>query len=138
MTFKEVNYCVFSKTKYMEIHNLKPNTWYEFKVRGYNDKKQASSFSHSLQVQTEPESEFIVAVIETLLQLNLIAVIVPPVESLKIEVLSSTEICVKWMQPKHTLGFLSYIVYYTTDQETPLETWSYVKVNGTSKAKVSD
>lgn len=59
-------------------------------------------------------------------------------ESLKIEILSNTELCVKWMPPKHSSGFLSYIVYFTTDQDGPMEAWNFVKVNGTSKAKVSD
>lgn len=58
-------------------------------------------------------------------------------ESLKVEVLSNTELCVKWMQPKQTSGILSYIVYYTADRDGPLETWNFIKVNGTSKGKVS-
>lgn len=65
------------------------------------------------------------------------AVIIPPVESLTIEILSSTEICVKWMPPKQSSGIISYIVYYTIDRDGPLETWGFVKVNDTSKARVS-
>lgn len=55
--FKVYVFLFSSKTRYVEIHNLKPNTWYEFKVRGFNDKKVASSFSHSLQVQTESDGK---------------------------------------------------------------------------------
>lgn len=59
-------------------------------------------------------------------------------ESLKVDVLSSSEACVKWLQPKQpSSDILNYIVYYTADREGPLETWHYIKINGTSKTKVS-
>lgn len=93
-----------SSTTY-KINELKGNTMYEFKIKGYmlND-LSGTLYSRTIRIKT-PD-------------------VPSPVIGLEYKIINNTSVCLRWQQPLHKNGNLtSYIISYTPDPNWLLIKW---------------